>query len=63
MSAPVRIAETCSCGASIEIVGGSLHRRDENPANPRSAEEVVERWRTDHHHALAAVGLAPEGER
>ena len=50
----VRIRETCSCSASIEVVGGK-YRYDTNPANPRGAEEIVERWREGHHHAPLTV--------
>lgn len=48
----VHIAETCTCGATVNVTGGR-YRRDKNPANPRSAEEIVERWRRDHQHTIA----------
>ena len=45
----VRIEETCSCGATFTATG-SPYRRDHDTRNPRGAEEMAERWRTDHRH-------------
>jgi len=45
----VTIQERCACGSTITATGGR-YRSTSNPANPRSAEEIVERWRTDHRH-------------
>lgn len=56
MSDQVTIKEQCGCGATITVTGGE-YRFDRNPVNPRSAEEITERWRTDHHHD------APQGSQ
>ena len=55
---PVTITETCSCGAMIEVTG-SRYRNDHDRRNPRGAEEVAERWRTDHVHVEPKAPTAP----
>lgn len=53
------IREACSCGATIDVVGGR-YRSTGHPANPRGAEEIVERWRVEHRHDLRPDPPAPE---
>ena len=54
LDANIRITEKCPCGAEI-TVDGPEYRSDRHHANPRGAEEIVERWRKDHKHELPKV--------
>lgn len=48
----LRVIERCSCGATIDVSGSTYRSTPGGGSNGahRSAEEIVERWRLDHHH-------------
>lgn len=53
----LRVIEHCSCSATIDVTGSTYRSTPGGGTNGahRSAEEVVERWRLDHHH-VATTG-------
>lgn len=52
----IRIDETCSCGATFTVTGSNYRSAAGGGAAAngtcRSAEEMAERWRTDHRHEM-----------
>jgi hypothetical protein len=51
----IKISEACSCGAKFSVTGSSYRSLAGGGTNGahRSAEEMAERWRTDHRHEFA----------
>jgi len=48
----ISINETCPCGATFRVTGSTYRSRagGGESGQHRSAEEMAERWRTDHKH-------------
>jgi len=62
--AEIAITETCACGATFRATGNSYRSMRGGGTNNehRSAEEMAERWRTDHRH-VEPVAPSPRAPR